>query len=134
MLLRICGVPIIRSLPFSISVQRQPIRGSFRRGADSLLVRQSTLSRRCIRQLEYSIGLKIFERSSDVRATKAGFNFLRISRSILEQVASLVESTRRAGENKARQLAIGFGSSLSTGNLRETIIDHTCRFPQIETV
>jgi DNA-binding transcriptional LysR family regulator len=92
------------------------------------------LSRRCIRQLEYSIGLKIFERSSDVRATKAGFNFLRISRSILEQVASLVESTRRAGENKARQLAIGFGSSLSTGNLRETIIDHTCRFPQIETV
>jgi len=110
-------------------------QGSFRRAAESLLVRQSTLSRRCIRQLEYSIGLTIFERSSGgVRATKSGFNFLRISRSILEQVASLVESTRRAGENKARQLAVGFGSSLSTGNLRETIIDHTRRFSQIETV
>ena len=68
--------------------------GSFRRAAEILLVRQSTLSR-CIRQLEHSIGMTVFERSSGgVRATKAGLNFLRASRSILEQVASLVEAAR----------------------------------------
>lgn len=106
--------------------------GSFRRAAESLLVRQSTLSR-CVRQLENAIGLTVFERSSGgVRATKAGLNFLRISRSILEQVASLIESARRAGDGKAGQLAIGFGTSLSTGPLRETLMDHFERFPQIE--
>ena len=78
--------------------------GSFRRAAEILLVRQSTLSR-CIRQLEHSIGMTVFERSSGgVRATKAGLNFLRVSRSILEQVASLVEAARRAGQGKGDSL------------------------------
>jgi hypothetical protein len=45
---------------------------SFRRAAESLLVQQSTLSR-CISQLEHSIGMTIFERSSGgVRATDGG--------------------------------------------------------------
>ena len=35
--------------------------GSFRRAAEALLMRQSTLSR-CIRQLEESIGVTVFER------------------------------------------------------------------------
>lgn len=106
--------------------------GSFRRAAESLLVRQSTLSRR-IRQLEYSIGMTVFERSSGgVRATKAGHIFLRSARSILEQVASLVRSRHTTGDGTAGQLAIGFNTSLSAGNLRETIIDHIRRFPQIE--
>ena len=106
--------------------------GSFRRAAEVLLVRQSTLSR-CIRQLEHSIGMIVFERSSGgVRVTKAGRNFLRVSRSILEQVASLVEAARRAGQAKGGQLAVGFSTSLSTGPLRETLMDHFERFPQIE--
>ena len=46
--------------------------GSFRRAAEALLLRQSTLSR-CIRQLEKSIGMIVFERSSGgVRATHGG--------------------------------------------------------------
>ena len=106
--------------------------GSFRRAAEILLVRQSTLSR-CIRQLEHSIGLTVFERSSGgVRVTKAGLNFLRVSRSILEQVASLIEAARRTGQGKGGQLAIGFSTSLSTGPLRETMVDQIERFPQIE--
>lgn len=106
--------------------------GSFRRAAESLLVRQSTLSR-CIRQLEHSIGMTVFERSSGgVRATKAGLNFLRVSRSILEQVASLVEAARRTGQGKGGQIAIGFSTSLSTGPLRETLMDQVERFPHIE--
>jgi predicted transcriptional regulator len=37
--------------------------GSFRRAAEVLLLQQSTLSR-CIRQLEHSLGMTVFERSS----------------------------------------------------------------------
>src|SRR5258708_38357863 len=37
--------------------------GSFRRAADALLLRQSTLSR-CIRQLEDSVGMVVFERGA----------------------------------------------------------------------
>ncbi len=51
--------------------------GSFRRAGEVLLLQQSTLSR-CVRQLEDSIGMVVFERSSGgVRATPAGRQFLR---------------------------------------------------------
>jgi len=72
-------------------------QGSFRRAAESLFVQQSTLSR-CIGQLEHSIGMTIFERSSGgVRATEAGRDFLHVARSILEQVDSLVTRAHRTG-------------------------------------
>lgn len=46
--------------------------GSFRQAAEALLVRQSTLSR-CIRQLEHSVRMIVFGRSSGgVEATPAG--------------------------------------------------------------
>ncbi len=46
--------------------------GSFRRAAEALLVRQSTLSR-CIRQLEHSVRMIVFGRSSGgVEAAPAG--------------------------------------------------------------
>ena len=68
--------------------------GSFRRAAEVLL-RQSTLSR-WIRQLEESIGVTVFERSSGgVCTTTAGRNFLRTARSILEQMDALVRAPRR---------------------------------------
>jgi DNA-binding transcriptional LysR family regulator len=68
--------------------------GSFRRAAEALLMRQSTLSH-CIRQLEESIGVTVFERSSGgVCTTTAGRNFLRTARSILEQMDALVTSAR----------------------------------------
>lgn len=106
--------------------------GSFRRAADALLLRQSTLSR-CIRQLEHSIGLAIFERSSSgVRATTAGREFLRTARSILEQIDSLVKSTNHAGRGEAGRLSVGFYTSLSAGNLRATLVDYETRFFQID--
>ncbi len=81
--------------------------GSFRRAAEVLLLRQSTLSR-CISQLEHSLGMVVFERSSGgVRATAAGRFFLRTARSILEQMDSLVNSTVRAGCGEAGRLSVG---------------------------
>jgi DNA-binding transcriptional LysR family regulator len=106
--------------------------GSFRRAADALLLRQSTLSR-CIRQLEERIEMIVFERSSGgVRATQAGRDFLHMARSILEQMDTLMASAHSAGRGEAGRLAIGFYTSLSAGNLRATLVDYANRFPQIE--
>jgi DNA-binding transcriptional LysR family regulator len=108
-------------------------QGSFRRAAESLLVQQSTLSR-CISQLEHSIGMTIFERSSGgVRATDAERDFLHLAReSILEQIDSLVTRAHRTGRGEAGRLTIGFYTSLTAGNLRATLVDYARRFPEIE--
>ncbi len=106
--------------------------GSFRRAADALLLRQSTLSR-CIRQLEHSIGVMVFERSNGgVRVTSAGRDFLRAARSILEQMDSLVKSTHHAGRGEAGHLSVGFYTSISAGNLLATLVDYKRRFSQID--
>ena len=106
--------------------------GSFRRAAEALLLRQSTLSR-CVRQLEESIGMAVFERSSGgVRATQAGRQFLRSARSILEQVEALAARTQSTGRGEAGRLTVGFYTSLAAGNLRATLIDVSQRFPQLE--
>jgi DNA-binding transcriptional LysR family regulator len=106
--------------------------GSFRRAADALLLKQSTLSRR-IQQLEHSIGVTIFARSSGgLRATPAGRDFLRTARSILEQMDSLVHDTCHAGRGEAGRLSIGFQTSLSAGNLRTTLVDYQKRFSKID--
>jgi DNA-binding transcriptional LysR family regulator len=105
--------------------------GSFRRAAEALLMRQSTLSR-CIRQLEESLGVTIFERSSGgVCATSAGRDFLRVARSILEQMDGLVTSAQRKGRGEAGRLSVGFYTSLSAGNLRATVADFRQRCPQV---
>jgi DNA-binding transcriptional LysR family regulator len=104
--------------------------GSFRRAAEVLLLRQSTLSR-CIHQLEERIQMIVFERTSGVQATDAGRGFLRLARSILEQVDSLVITAHRAGRGETGRLTIGYYTSLSAGNLRATLIEYSQRFPDI---
>ncbi|WP_346658009.1 LysR family transcriptional regulator [Bradyrhizobium sp. 157] len=95
--------------------------GSFRQAAHALSIKQSTLSR-SVQLLEHSIGVVIFERSSGgVRATPAGRHFLRMTRSILEQIEALIASTRAKGSGEAGRLVIGFCTSLTAGNLRATI-------------
>jgi DNA-binding transcriptional LysR family regulator len=106
--------------------------GSFRSAAETLMVQQTTLSR-CIRQLEQAIGTSVFDRySGGVRATRFGQAFLRVARSILEQVDSIVTSAQMTRRGEFGQLSIGFYTSLSAGNLRETLIEYTRQFPQIE--
>jgi DNA-binding transcriptional LysR family regulator len=106
--------------------------GSFRRAAEVLLLQQSTLSR-CIRQLEHSLGMTVFERSSGgVRATTAGRHFLRTARSIVEQMDSLVNSAYHVGRGEAGRLSVGFYTSISAGNLLATLVDFKKRFSQID--
>jgi DNA-binding transcriptional LysR family regulator len=106
--------------------------GSFRSAAETLMVQQTTLSR-CIRQLEHTIGTPVFDRySGGVRATRFGQSFLRIARSILEQVDSIVTSAQMTGRGEFGRLSIGFYTSLSAGNLRAAILEYTQQFPQVE--
>jgi DNA-binding transcriptional LysR family regulator len=119
----------IRHLRYAIAAAQQ---GSLRRAAEALRLRQSTLSRR-IRQLEDSIGMVLFERSSGgVRTTQAGREFLRTARSILEQVDTLLTIAHSTGRGEAGRLAIGFYASLSAGNLRAALLDYAERFPQVD--
>ena len=103
--------------------------GSFRRAAESMLLRQSSLSRK-IQELEYIVGTKLFERSSaGVRPTRAGQVFLKSARSILEQVHALPSVAREDMAGSADHLSIGFGGSLSHGELRAVLVEFATRFP-----
>ena len=120
---------VLQHLRYAVSAAEH---GSFRRAAEALSLRQSTLSR-CVRQLEDSIGLIVFDQfSGGVRPTQAGQEFLRDARSILEQVDALAATAHKTGRGEAGRLAIGFYTSLSAGNLRATLTDVAQRFPLLE--
>lgn len=103
--------------------------GSFRRAAEALLLRQSSLSRK-IQELEYIVGIKLFERSSaGVCPTRAGQAFLKSARSILEQVRALPALTREGMTGSADRLSIGFGGSLSHGELRAVLTEYASISP-----
>jgi DNA-binding transcriptional LysR family regulator len=77
--------------------------------------------------------MTVFSRSSGgVRATEAGRDLLRVARSIVEQMDTLLTAAHSTGRGESGRLAIGFHTSLSTGNLRATLVDYTQRFPQID--
>jgi len=106
--------------------------GSFRRAAEALVLKQSTISR-VIRQLEEVVQVRLFDRSSGgVQATAAGQEFLQSARSILCQMDTLVATAHSSGRGEAGRLAVGFYTSLSAGNLRATIVDFRHRFPEVD--
>ncbi|OYU86096.1 MAG: hypothetical protein CFE29_30630 [Bradyrhizobiaceae bacterium PARB1] len=98
--------------------------GSFRQAAEACFVKQCTLSR-SIQQLEALVGTAIFERSTaGIRPTAAGRSFLRLARSMLDQADTLVATTHANGRGDVGRLAIGFWTSLTTGNLRASLLDY----------
>lgn len=108
--------------------------GSVRRAAESLRGRHSNVSR-SIRELEHSLGVTIFERSaSGVTPTRAGRGVLQMARIVLEQADALVTTARSVGRGDRGRLSIGFYTSISTGNLRATLLEFKARFPQVELV
>lgn len=105
--------------------------GSFRQAAHAASIKQSTLSR-SVRQLEHLIGGSIFERSkSGVRATESGRSFLHLAKTVLEQMDTLALTAGMGEQGKLGRISIGFYTSLSTGNLRGTLIEYARRFPEI---
>lgn len=106
--------------------------GSIRQAAEALLMKQSSLSR-SIRLLEGTLGVALFVRTSGgVRTTVAGRHFLRMARSVLEQMDTIVAATKANKRGEAGRLVVGFCTSLTTGNLRATLLEFRKRFPQVE--
>jgi DNA-binding transcriptional LysR family regulator len=106
--------------------------GSFRQAAEALSIKQSSLSR-SIQLLEHAFGVQLFERSSGgVRATSVGRDFVRIARSVLEQVETLAATTKATGRGEAGRIVVGFCTSLTAGNLRATLLEFRRRFPEVE--
>ncbi len=92
--------------------------GSFRKAADLLALKQSNLSRR-IRHLEGQLGIALFERTNGgVTPTSAGRDFINGVRRVLNEPQIVVEGAKAVGRGEAGNLAIGFYTSLSTGNFR----------------
>ncbi|WP_346726643.1 LysR family transcriptional regulator [Acidiphilium multivorum] len=105
---------------------------SLRQAAESLNVRQSTLSRR-LREMEAKLGAQLFERSNGgTHPTLAGRDFLVSAQRILAETDASVHRllTQARGENG--QLTIGIYASLSTGNMFATLVEHRRGFPNVE--
>ncbi|MER8421087.1 LysR substrate-binding domain-containing protein [Mesorhizobium sp. M1329] len=119
----------LRHLRYAVAAAQY---GSFRRAAEALGVKQSSLSRR-IRQMEDRLGVAVFERSSSgVRLTTAGTEILRTSQHLVDGLDHMMASAKAAGRGESGRLAIGFYTSLSAGNLRASLMEYARRFPEVE--
>ena len=106
--------------------------GSFRQAAAVLNIKQSTLSR-SIFQLEHAVSLRLFERApSGIVVTRAGSDFIRMARTILEEIDDFDHSIAIPARNEI--LRTGFCTSLSAGSLRATLLDFSRQFPNIQVV
>ena len=89
--------------------------GSLRRAADSLKVRESTVSRR-VRDLEDEIGASLFIRHpGGVSLTLAGQRFLHRARRAVEQLSAGAIEVHDIGRSQSGILRIGLFSSLTSG-------------------
>jgi DNA-binding transcriptional LysR family regulator len=105
---------------------------SLRRAAEALHLKQSTISR-CVRDLEEELHVSLFERSrAGVRPTAAGTAFITSARRVVHEIDCITKMARAAGRGEVGRLSIGFYTSLSTGNLRATLLDYMQRCPQVE--
>ena len=100
--------------------------GSLRQAAETLGVRQWTLSR-SIRQFEDKIGIVIFGRSSGgVEPTPAGRSILRMARTILEEFDALIATARSTRNGDAGRLASDWFLYITYGGQSESVF---ARFP-----
>ena len=106
---------------------------SLRQAAETLKVRQSTLSR-SLRDLEHRLGAVLFERTNGgTHPTIEGQEFLEAARRIVEETEAIAVRLKTRSRGESGRLTIGVHASLSAGNLRATLIEHRRRFPDVET-
>ncbi|HSW17893.1 MAG TPA: LysR family transcriptional regulator [Ramlibacter sp.] len=101
----------------------------FGRAARRLSMSQPPLSLN-IRQLEESIGAKLFLRNSkEVRLTAAGRAFVPAARALLEQAAEAQRHAREAEQGFVGVLRVGFVGSMLYRGLPELLRDFQARYP-----
>lgn len=104
---------------------------SLRQAAETLNIRQSTLSRG-LRDLEHHLGAHLFERTNGgTRPTIAGQEFLDVARHVIEEVDTIAARLKARVRGESGRVSIGVHASLAAGNLRATLIEHKRRFPKV---
>lgn len=102
--------------------------GSLPQAAEALRLQQSSLSRR-INEIEYHLGIAIFERySGGVRPTQAGRSVLRLARAILEQFDALIATASavrnsEAGRPRIELVMVERSRTSSATALRNGVLD-----------
>ena len=120
----------LRALRWAIIAAQHKSR---RRAAETLNIRQSTLSRG-LRDLEHQLGAILFERTNGgTRPTLAGEEFLDAARRIIKEAEAIAARVKMRSRGESGRLTIGVHASLSAGNLRATLIEHRRRFPEVHT-
>lgn len=105
---------------------------SFSRAAKILSVKQSALSRR-VQALEQMLGVQLFERTKrGTFSTPNGKAFLTVAERILTDIDNLLTTAKNVSYGDEGRVAIGFSSSLMTGNLRFAIGDYIARYPDVQ--
>jgi DNA-binding transcriptional LysR family regulator len=105
---------------------------SLRQAAESLNIRQSTLSRG-LRDLEYQLGALLFERSNGgTRPTEAGLEFLDTARQIIAEIDTAFTRLKTHCQGETGRLTIGVCAALSAGNLRAALVEYLHHFPDVE--
>lgn len=124
------GVIEVRDLHWAIVAAQYR---SLRQAAESLSIKQSTLSRRLL-ALEHRLGAVLFERTNGgTRPTVEGQEFIESAKQILEYTQSISERLKNRSRGEVGRLTIGVHVSLSAGNFRATLMDFHRRFPEVET-
>jgi DNA-binding transcriptional LysR family regulator len=101
---------------------------SLRRAAETLNIRQSTLSRR-LREIEGRLGMVMFERSNGgTRPTAAGLEFLDTARRILDETDAALRRLKSRSNGENGKLTIGVYASLAAGDMLATLVEHHRRF------
>lgn len=102
----------------------------FGRASELLSVTRPAVSQ-TVADLEAEIGVRLFNREAQkITLTEAGAAFHKLARTILQDVAVAVKTTRRIGEGKMGLLTIGYGSlGLRHPMFREAVKLVGSRFP-----
>lgn len=118
----------LRSLRYAVVVADHH---SFRKAAIALGAHQSAIGRR-VRSLEDALGVSIFERRScGAHLTGAGTEFVAAIRRILQEIDTAVSLASVAGLGATGRITVGWYGSLSSGELRATLIDYAARHPAV---
>ncbi len=105
--------------------------GSFRRAAEMLHTRQSTVSR-SVQQLEDRLGVSLFTRSSaGVRPTPTGLQFLKTARRLIGDFDALVTTANAWASGKAGRFVLGLPSVHSMAKLRSVLIEYAGTCPDV---
>src|SRR3569833_2733721 len=106
----------------------------FTRASEQVIMAQPALSRQ-IRQLEESIGAKLFERNKrNVSLTKAGAYFKQAAQQTIDQLNYAINRAKQIHNGEAGEIRIGYTHSIVQSILPRIIKEIRTEFPDVKTV